>query len=879
MELSPGTSIGSYRIQGPLGAGGMGEVYKALDTELRRVVAIKVLPDRFLANRERVARFEQEATTLAAINHPHVAQIYGLASGPNSTRLLVMEFVDGDDLSARLLRGGLPIDETLAIGSQVAAALQAAHEIGIIHRDLKPANIKVRPDGVVKVLDFGLARMIEPPALSELQSGVPTVSAAAITEHGIIHGTVPYMSPEQAKGLTVDRRSDIWSFGCVLFEMLTGRRAFDGSTPAETLGAILHKTPDWSLLPVDTPSSIRALLRRCLVRDRAQRLDSATVARIEIDEASNGSEPAPQASGRARPLMWAVFGVAAVAVAVAVTTLGWTERSVVPATELRVDIATPLSADPYSFAVSPDGRKIVYTGAGGQGPHSLWVRGFDRDAPLMVPNTEGAVNPLWSPDSASIAFFANGKLRRVDLSGGEATTLADAPAGRGGSWSNQGQILFTQNATGPISMVAASGSQVRTVTTLAAGDGGHLSPVWHPDGRRFLFFLQNGDPERRGTYVAALDSPDRTRVVAADGTAEFRSANEIVYVDEGTLYSQRFDPAGNAVSGERVRIATGISTPLGRSAFSLSRSGPIAYRIGRSLGAQLRWFDRNGEDLGAFADPDADYRSGAELSPNGDRVAVTRRAGGNIDIWIVDRSGGARTRVTSNPAPELFPVWAPDGRAITFRSSRGSTADIYMARTDGDGDGTRLIAASTVGASQVSPTDISRDGRWLLFYSTATTGRDIWAYPVDRPGEKPRAITRGPADESNPAFSPDGRWIAYQTNESGRFEIAVRAFANTDRMWQVSNGGGLHPRWRQDGKELYYVAPSGRLMAAAVSLSDTAVQTSPAVALFAPRFSEAVGANPFLPLFDVDRGRFLVSTAAHDLAAVPITLLFNWSGK
>ena len=879
MELSPGTSFGSYQIQGPLGAGGMGEVYRALDTELRRVVAIKVLPERFLADGERVARFEQEATTLAAINHPHVAQIYGLAHGPNSTRLLVMEFVEGDDLSARL-PGGLPIDEALAIARQVAAALQAAHEIGIIHRDLKPANIKVRPDGVVKVLDFGLARMVEHPALSELQPGVPTMSAAAITEQGVILGTIPYMSPEQAKGLTVDRRSDIWSFGCVLFEMLTGRRAFAGSTRAEALGAILHTTPDWSLLPAGTPSSIRALLRRCLARDRAPRLDSAAVARIEIEEASNDSEQAPQASGnRARSWMWAVLGGAAVAAAVAAATLGPLERSVEPATELRVDIATPLSTDPYSFAVSPDGRKIVYVGAGASGPLQLWVRAFDRDAPVVVPNTESAVNPLWSPDSASIAFFANGKLRRVDLNAGEATTLADAPAGRGGSWSNQSQILFTQNASGPISMVAASGSQLRTVTTLAAGDGGHLAPVWHPDGRRFLFFVQSGDPERRGTYLAALDSPNRTRVVAADGTADFRGANEIVYVDEGTLYSQRFDPASNAVSGERVRIATGISTPIGRSAFSLSRSGPIAYRSGRSLGAQLRWLGRNGEDLGAFADPDAEYASGVELSPSGDRVALTRRASGNIDIWIVEGAGRARTRLTSNPAQEVFPVWTPDGRAIAFRSSRGSTADIYMARTDGDGDGTRIIAASTVGASQVSATDISRDGRWLLFYSTATTGRDIWAYSIDRPGEKPRRVTDGPADESNGVFSRDGRWIAYQTNESGRFEIAVRAFANTDRMWQVSNGGGLHPRWSQDGKELYYVAPSGRVMAVAVSVSDTAFQSGPAVALFAPRFSQAFGANPFAALYNVDRGRFLVSTAAHDLAAAPITLLFNWSGK
>jgi eukaryotic-like serine/threonine-protein kinase len=872
--LAAGTRVGSYEIQDSLGAGGMGEVYKALDTDLHRVVALKVLPDHFATDAERVARFEREATTLASINHPHVAQLYGIARADDERRILVLEYVEGEDLAARIRRGPLPPDEALAIARQIAEALEAAHEIGVVHRDLKPANIKVRSDGVVKVLDFGLARAV---GGSSSTVDTPTITLPAVAGRGGILGTAAYMSPEQARDSHVDRRSDIWSFGCVLFEMLTGRRTFKGTTVVDTIASVLSDAPNWDGLPAETPPQIRRLLRQCLVRERSQRLDSAAVARLAIDEAlSARPESGLEAKAGGRPIGW-LLGGAVAAAAVTLAVIAWLPRSTERPGELRLDIATPPNADAYSFALSPDGQRITFVAAGSNGPLQLWLRAFDNAAAVPVPNTEGAVYPFWSPDGRSIGFFANGKLKRVDPPGGAVVTLADAPAGRGGSWSVNGQILFTQSASGPISLVSDTRAGVRAVTALAPGDGGHLSPMWHPDGRRFLFFLQNGDPNKRGTYLATTEGPDRARLLVSDGTAEFRGAAEIIFVRENTLHVQAFDETNNAVIGVASPIASPVPTSWSRSAFSTSPAGPVAYRVGRVLGSQLQWLGRNGESREAFADPDAEGISGVSLSPSGQRVAVVRRAGGNNDIWISDRRGGAATRLTVNPAQDIFPVWMPDERAVAFRSSRGKTLDIYLARLDAAGGDRELVNADALGVAQVSPSDISRDGRWLLFYSTPQAGsRDVWVKPLSEPPAAPRKLVGTSADESNPRFSPDGRWIAYQTNESGHFEVAVRGFPSSERMWQVSTGGGMHARWSRDGKELFYVGPDGRLMAVQVSAAGSEFRTSPAVPLFAPRFSESPAANPFNTQYDVATdGRFLVNVAVDDLAASPITLILN----
>jgi eukaryotic-like serine/threonine-protein kinase len=697
VTLAAGTRIGSYEILGPLGAGGMGEVYSAIDSELHRTVALKVLPEHFITDPDRVARFEREATTLASINHPHVAQIYGIARDDNERAVLVMEFVEGEDLAARLRRGRLPLDEALAIGRQVAAALEATHEIGVIHRDLKPGNIRVRSDGVVKVLDFGLARTADTRSPSG-DVDAPTISLT-ITEPGFTFGTAAYMSPEQAKGSTVDRRSDLWSFGCVLFEMLSGRRAFNATTVVETVAAVLSHGPEWDQLPADTSQPIRRLLRQCLVRERAQRIDSAAVARLAIEEVLSkpGADPAPTTPARRGPNMWVVGGLALVTVAI-LATIAWLPRAPTVVSELRLDIATPPTADAYSFALSPDGRRIAFVSGGSGNPLQLWTRTFDSAAATPVPNTEGAVYTFWSPDGRSIGFFAGGKLKRVELSSGIAVTLADAAAGAGGSWGANGQILFTQSASAPIYLVSAEGSAVRPVTSLAPGDGGHVSPAWHPDGRRFLYLMRNGDPDKRGSYLATLDRPERARLVDAEGTSEFRGPNEILYVRDGTLYVQAFDDANNVMTGAARPVASPVPTSDRRSAYSASSSGPMAYRKGRMDGAQLWWFGRNGERLEAFGGPDAEGLSGPVLSPTGQRVAVIRRPGGNADVWLSDRGGGAATRLTTNPAQEVFPVWMPDERAVVFRSSRGTTLDIYLARLDTEGTDTLVLSGAALGS-------------------------------------------------------------------------------------------------------------------------------------------------------------------------------------
>ncbi len=877
VSLARGTRLGSYVIEDSIGSGGMGEVYRALDTTLQRVVALKVLPDHLVADPERVARFEREATTLALINHPNVAQIYGLAHDDTGRGALVMEFVDGEDLG-HLIRRAPGMDRVLDVARQVAAGLEAAHDLGVIHRDLKPANIKVRVDGTVKVLDFGIARVAQ-------VSGPPFDSASTVlppTAAGTIVGTPAYMSPEQATGRRVDRRSDLWSFGCVLFEMLAGDRLFTGATTAEITSAVLRDAPDWTRLPPSTPAPIRKLLRRCLERDPARRLDSAAVARLEIDEAIDGADGGPDAQPVRHPgrgLLIAAMVVAVISSALAVVL--WQRADATP--EVHLDITTPIAANPYSFAVSPDGARLVFVAGGYDTPLQLFLRSFADSTPRPLAGTEGAVYPFWAPDGESIGFFANGRLRRVDLAGGSVRVLANAGAGRGGSWSINGQILFTQNASGPISIVSAEGGESRVLTVLEPGDASHLNPVWHPDGRRFFYFKQSGSPEVRGVYVATIDQPAvATRLLSADGGAQFRQPGYLVFVRDATLYLQKFDDTTSTVAGDPIAVTGPVPSTFGRSAFSVSNTGPLAYRSGTIRGSQLRWFNRQGEPGDAFGEPDLANPLGPMLAPSSRRVAIRRTVLGNEEVWLLDESGGAPTRLTMDPAPDIFPVWAPDESAIAFRSNRGDTLDIYVTSVAGTSPPALLLKASDVDptANSASPTDWSSDGRFLLFYTTSNqTSRNLWALPMGASSGRPRLLLGSRFDETNARFSPDGRWLLYQTNETGRFEIAVRAFQGDERVWQISSGGGVHGRWSRDGKELFYLAPDGRLMAVAVDGSGSSFRAGAPVALFAPRFAETPGANPFLAQYDVAAdGRFLVNLTLDDIATAPISLILNWKG-
>ncbi len=862
----------------------MGEVYCARDRELDRLVALKVLPDLFVTDPERISRFEREAKTLASLNHPHIAQIYGLVHGPADTRALAMEFVEGEDLAERLRRGPLALEEALPIFRQIAEALEAAHEIGVVHRDLKPANIRVRPDGAVKVLDFGLARMVQPlePSAHGLENS-PTITSPMLTERGVILGTAAYMSPEQAKGGVVDRRSDIWGLGCVFYEMLTGHRAFARQSRSETITTVLRDAPDWQRLPTGTPNAIRRLLKKCLEKDRAKRLDSAAAVRMEIEDVMAAADDVAAAParprGRERP-SWTLTTIVALAAMVS-TGLALRSLQQTPAPqELRLDITTPDAGDPYSFALSPDGKKVIYAAGGDEGPLRLWLRSVDSAIPTPVAETEGAVHPFWAPDGRSIGFFANGKLKRVDVAGGGTVTLADAPASRGGSWNADGTILFAPRGASAIFRVSAASSEVATATT-QLGAAGHQFPVWHPDGRRFFFFLQSGDPDVRGVYLATLDQPTGKRIVAADGSAQFRPPAQLIYVRDGTLLAQSFDDATNTVAGSPTPLASPVPSLNGRSAFAISAAGPLAYRTGRGPRAQLRWFNRNGEALEDFSEPDPATPVGPVLSPSGQRVAIRRSVQGNEDVWILDPTRAAPIRLTSDPGPDTFPVWSPDERRLVFRSRRTAAVEsIYETPLNGDRSDEALLSTKTLSATleSATPSDWSRDGRWLAFFTLDPgAGRDLWVLPMGQRDAKAQSVLATRFDESTATFSPDGRWLAYQTNDSGRFEIAVRAFPSGGRAWPVSSSGGVLARWSHKGNELYFVAPDGKLMAAPVDGRGAEFNAGAPVPLFSPAFAESAAVSPFTHQYDVSRdGRFVINVTSDKVLATPITLILNW---
>jgi serine/threonine protein kinase len=874
VDLAPGKMIGHYRILSILGAGGMGEVYRAHDTKLKRDVALKVLPEAFGRDDERLARFQREAHILASLNHPNIATIHDI-EGYGELHFLVLEFIAGATLAERVKRGPLPIKEALQFAKQIADALEAAHDRGIIHRDLKPANVCITPQDTVKVLDFGIAKALQGLA-SEEGSGEDSSSShlqRSGTAPGVIIGTAAYMSPEQARGRKADRTSDVWAFGCVLFEMLTGHRAFDGESITDILSAVLKAEPDWNQLPPETPEALRRLLGRCLRKEQKSRLHDVADARIEIDDALNATEvrhPVSQPA-QSRRISWIALSLVPL-VAVVLMVRTWRQAGVrVP--EVQFEVATPPTPDPTSIAISPDGRKLVFSAESDTGLR-LWLRVLDSVLAKPLIGTDRGFFPFWSPDSQSIGFFADGRLVTLDIDSGLVRTLADAPNPEGGAWNRDGTILFAPNQTGSLFRVSTSGGKPESVTRVAEQQAGHTFPVFLPDGHRFLFYVTGTSP---GVYAGQIGSSTIQHVLDADAPATYSSAGQLLFINQRTLFAQDFDPVNLALSGNPSPVAQQIVIdPVAAifAAVSASAAGPIIYRAGMAGGQrQFAWFDRSGKVIGAIGGSDNAIPAGPSISPEGRRMVLYRTVSGNTDIWMLDLLRGLLTRFTFDAAVEGNPVWSPDAKYVAFNSNRSGVYDIYRKAASGTGNEELLLATP----ENKAPLDWSPDGRFVLYRSPGvTTGFDLWALPVA--GErKPFPVAQTNFEERDGQFSPDGKWVAYQSNESGRTEIVVQSFPSPGSKLQVSTNGGAQVRWRHDGKELFYIAFDGRLMAVPVRIDSDGqtLEANPPLPLFTTRIGGAIQGTA-KQQYDVsaDGQRFLMNTVT-EAGTPPITVVLN----
>jgi Tol biopolymer transport system component len=874
-----GRQLGPYEVRQLLGAGGMGRVYLARDTVLGRDVAIKVLPPALAADPARRGRFEQEARLLAALNHPRIGAIYGVQES-GGVRGLVLELVDGETLAERLERGPLPIAEALAVADQIADALDAAHVLGIVHRDLKPANVKLRPDGTVKLLDLGLAKLL---SSGSSEDALPTLADAAVTRDGAVLGTPSYMSPEQARGQAVDRRADVWAFGCVLYEMLTGRRPFPGRTVSDTIAAILERGPDLAALPASVPPQVHWVMKRCLAKEPSARLrDIGDVRHALADAAAEPAAAGPAAPAsstrlehRLRAWRWLALGALATAVVVGAAAWWPVGKAREEPRRVTLSLAPPPGARFRWFAISPDGERLAYVATDSQQRDRLYVRPLESLVAEPLAGTEGARQPFWSPDGRSLAFFAGGMLKRVDAAGGPVQTLCEALLGVGGSWGAGGAILFAPSTRSPILRVPASGGTPEPVTTIdtAAQENSHRWPVFLPDGRRFLYVVRSHPIDQGGTFVGSLDSSTKVRLTGSDAftppalTSGPDGRALLLFVDRATLFARQLDLTRLELVGESVRAAERVGT------FSVSERGVLVYDGSRRRrGNRLVWYDRAGREL-ARVGPSAEYIN-VSLSPDGRRAAVDRvdAERGDTDIWIVETESGQATRLTSHPALDVTPVWSPDGARVAFMSARSSPNAIFSRAADGSGSDEPLVRP----VGHAWPFHWSLDGRHLLYYDTdPATGRDLWALPTT--GEpRPIPVVRTSADEQVGQFSPDGRFVAYVGNETGRMEIYVRPFTTSGAPhpgWRISSAGGGSPRWRRDGGELFYLA-EGKPMAATVRTAPTFQFDSPR-----PLGAPAVGTEGFLP-YDVapDGRRFLMTADPDFVQSSDLTVVLDWTG-
>ena len=895
MPLPSGTKLGPYEIQAPLGAGGMGEVYRATDTRLNRTVAVKTLPKHLSEKPEARERFEREARAISQLSHANICQLYDLGE-QDGIHYIVMEYLEGDTLATRVARGRLPIEQVLRYGAEIGEGLDCAHRAGVIHRDLKPGNIMLTRSGA-KLMDFGLAKTA---ALASPQSSglsltltSPNISQPLTTE-GTVIGTFQYMSPEQVEGREADARSDIFSFGSVLYEMTTGKRAFEGKSQVTVASAILEKEPDPVTISQPlAPPALQHVIQTALMKDPESRWQSAADMSRQLrwmsspDSSASAARIAAPHPRRHERVLWAVL-VAALA-----GLLLWfavfnrphprvVRASIVAPAGTGFDFMGDFSGPPV---VSPNGTKVAFAAHGPKERNALWVRRLDTPAAEKLPGTEGAYAQFWSGDGKFIGFFADGKLRKISAAGGPVTILADAPNARGGAWNSDNVIVYAPDYRDCLWKINAGGGDAVRATQLdSSKHSTHRWPTFLPDGKHFLFLANNhsgGRREDNGVYMGSLDGTGSKQVLVSDAGALY-SSGYLLYHQQNALIAQKFDPASGTLSGEAMTIANDVQHDSGtfHTIFSVAQNGVLVYAPGdNSVGDKLAlWVNRDGKVLGPVAEPAA-YKGGV-LSPDGKRLAMgigEPRA----DIWILDLQHGSRMRLTFDDALHQMPSWSADGKRIVYVSQVGAFimagTSLHAKAADGSGQDELLLDSKDLSSGQVSITwpQWSPDNRYLIYkLQSGPSGASIWGLP-NSPGAKPQPIVKPDSPIGTvvyPRISPDGRWLAYSFNDGRREEIYVTSFPSGEGRWQISRAGGTYPVWRHDGKEIFYISLDGHLNATQVEPHEKGFDVGNTEAMFEMRYT-----NPLGTPFDVTPdGRFMVLTQPEG-SGQPMALVLNWS--
>jgi eukaryotic-like serine/threonine-protein kinase len=897
MALPSGTKLGPYEIQSQLGAGGMGEVYRARDTRLDRTVAIKILSSQLVASVELRARFEREARVISQLQHPNICVLHDVGR-EGSIEYLVMEFLEGESLADRLKKGPLASEELLRVAIQIADALEKAHRAGVVHRDLKPGNVMLTKSGA-KLLDFGLAKpLAATTAAGSAARTSASVFAAALTQTspapspatplstaGAVIGTVQYMSPEQIQGMEADARSDIFAFGVMLFEMTTGKRAFEGKTQASIVGQILAvDPPSVSTIRSETPAGLDRVIRICLEKDPEERFQTAHDLKLELrriaETPATAMAPVVAPTGR----NWLPWSIAAVlALAAIVLAIVYIRAPTAPQTSVHSYILPPEKAS-FVLAettsgppvVSPDGLRIAFVAKGADGKQRVWIQPLNSPVAQPMAGSEGGTYPFWSPDSHYVGFFTNQKLNKMDASGGPPQALCDASGGRGGAWSANGTIIFAKDAVSPLSRVDAGGGMATPLTTLAEGESSHRWPDFLPDGKHFIYFAHGFTTSESAIYLASLDSKDRKLLLRSDSNAIYAAPGYLLFVRGNALLAQAFNPRKLALGGEARPVAdhVAVNTNIWRSIVTASANGVLVYQQGSTTGgSQLIWFDRSGKQ-GQPVQPDTALYYSPALSPDGGRLAVAIENNGLSDIWVIDLGRNTKTRLTFGPQASGSPTWWPDGRSIVYSSGPvGAPNGLYRKNSDGTGSEEKLWEAPGL---DISIPAVRSDGRFLAYMSLdskSNTNWDIWALPMFGDG-KPLPLINTKFIDATPAFSPDGKWLAYINNESGRMEVYVQPFPSGSGRWQVSTSGGTRPAWRKDGKELFFLSTDQEMMAVDVRENGDSLQLGTPRALFkATTVSGSAGPFTVSP----DGQKFVMNILMNQGGLEPLTLVTNWT--